>query len=323
LFNGTSGDYDASGSRIVPAFADPQKNPSCISLYGDSFTLGGEVGHADTWGNVLSGLLHCRVANYGVGGYGTDQAYLRFHENTRDNAGIVILGVLSENILRNVNRYRPLLYHSSDGAGKFGLKPRFVITGNSQLRLVPLPALSYEEMLRTINWPEKYLEDEYFIPGGKSGIVRGKFPYTLTIIRVLARNFHIQAAIRGVPWYKDFYEKNHPSGGLMVTFGIVEEFCREAKERHKVPVILLIPSGLDLVYYDTAGEWTYSNLRVLLEQNGVEFLDAGPKFIEYLGGKDPKILFKNYRAHFNKAGEEALARIVYAYLKEKRIIGAK
>ena len=69
-------DFDASGARPSPTFPKPGRE--CVALYGNSFTYGEEVGDADAWGNVLSGMLGCRVANYGVGAYGTDQALLRF-----------------------------------------------------------------------------------------------------------------------------------------------------------------------------------------------------------------------------------------------------
>ena len=103
---GQDGERDAVGSRIIPLFPDPASYSPCVALYGDSFTWSSEVDHAHAWSNVLSGLLQCRVANYGVGGYGTDQAYLRFLHNEKDVAPIAILNHLSENILRNVNQFR-------------------------------------------------------------------------------------------------------------------------------------------------------------------------------------------------------------------------
>jgi hypothetical protein len=94
---------DKIGSRYVPEFPDPDKYQACVSLYGDSFTWGDEVDDVHAWGNVLSKLLHCRVSNFGVGGYGTDQAYMRFHYNKNDKPKLVILGFYTENIQRNVS----------------------------------------------------------------------------------------------------------------------------------------------------------------------------------------------------------------------------
>ena len=77
----------------------------CVSLFGDSFTFAAEVSDSEAWGNVLAGLLGCRVANYGVGGYGSDQAFLAMKSRPADGAGVVFLNHLSENILRNVNQF--------------------------------------------------------------------------------------------------------------------------------------------------------------------------------------------------------------------------
>ena len=43
----------------------------------------GYRGLADGWVEQLSRKLGCRVANYGVSGYGTDQAYVRFQRITQ------------------------------------------------------------------------------------------------------------------------------------------------------------------------------------------------------------------------------------------------
>ena len=90
----------------------------CVSLYGDSFT-------ADiTWGNIVAEKLGCDVANYGVGGFGIDQALLRFKHSTDDFARVTLLGFFSEDIARHITRnfdvwvYRPRKYGSSGYATK-------------------------------------------------------------------------------------------------------------------------------------------------------------------------------------------------------------
>jgi hypothetical protein len=97
---GHDGLRDARGSRINPAFPDPTKYKAWISLYADSFTWGSEVDDDHAWSNILSEMLRARVANYGSPGYGTDQAFLRFSHNAGDEAQIVFLNHMSENIKR-------------------------------------------------------------------------------------------------------------------------------------------------------------------------------------------------------------------------------
>src|SRR5262249_49512032 len=66
---------DSSGGKMNAEF--PQPGNGCISAYGDSYVWGNDIPTQDGWPEQLSHKLGCRVANYGVGGYGTDQAYIR------------------------------------------------------------------------------------------------------------------------------------------------------------------------------------------------------------------------------------------------------
>ena len=69
--------------RPSPAFPEPGE--WCVTLYGESMTYGDEVTDAEAWGNVLAQRLGCRVGNFGVGGYGSDQALLRFIASIPNN----------------------------------------------------------------------------------------------------------------------------------------------------------------------------------------------------------------------------------------------
>ncbi len=313
-----SGNYDKSNSRVIPAFPDPDKASSCVSLYGDSYTYGAMVNDNDAWGNVLSTLLGCRVANYGVIAYGTDQSYLFFRKNKNDLSRVVILGYLSENILRNVNQYRPLLYCNA-AKEKFALKPRFIINNSGKLELVPLLKINYRDFLQLLESPGKYLKYEYFMPGGNAGIYKKSFPYAFSLSKVLSGNFHIKAKLQGVPWYAEFYDIKHPSNALAVTFNIMRQFYIDADNLQRKPVILIIPTVLDLEYYQKNKKWPYESLKYMLSNGKIEFIDAGPGFMEYLGGRNPNVLFVA-RHHFNSDGERVLAGIVYAYFKNSGII---
>jgi hypothetical protein len=61
---------DRTGAKYNSDF--PQPGHACASAYGDSFVWGDDVPLADGWIEQLSRKLGCRVANYGVPGYGTD-----------------------------------------------------------------------------------------------------------------------------------------------------------------------------------------------------------------------------------------------------------
>ena len=134
---------DPTGAKLNSDF--PKTGDACASAYGDLFVWGDDIPLADGWVEALSRNLGCRVANYGVSGYGTDQAYLRFRRNTRDEAPIVLLGIFPENVMRNVNQYRAFLGFSLH---PYWLKGRFALDGSGHLDWIPRPRIDAADFIR-------------------------------------------------------------------------------------------------------------------------------------------------------------------------------
>lgn len=310
---GNGVEYDLKGSRIVPSFSDEYQ--SCVSLYGDSFTWSAEVDNEHAWGNVLSKLVSCRVANYGVGGYGSDQAYIRFRRNTNDESSIVFLNHLSENILRNVNQFRDLLY---PGTG-LGFKPRFIINEKGILELLPLPTFDVTQYKDVVMHPNKYFKNEYFIPGGTSGLTLASFPYTISIIKAL-KHFRIKAKLHDEPSYLEFYKKNHASRALEITSAILEAFYNDAIERGKIPIITIIPTGRDLLYFLKYDVWPYDSLIDKLSDHDILVFNFGPGIIKHLNNSDPCLLFDKCSAHYNETGYKILANVAYELLIDQQLL---
>ena len=304
------GDYDRSGSRVVPAFPDPDRQPACVSLYGDSFTWGEEVDNEHAWGNLLSKLLACRVANYGVGGYGTDQAYLRFHHNVRDHAPIALLVHLSENITRNVGQFRNLAVP----VPQFLLKPRFILDGQGQLELIPMPVISEKNYVDANRNPEKYFKHDFFVPGGLSGNQKITFPFSLAMLRAFKR-FNIRNKFTGEPNYANYYLAGHPAQGLQITAAIIQRFHQEALCRGQEPIVAIFPTGYDLVYYQKAHRWVYQPLMDDLQEKGIKALNIGQEIMSRLGDRNPCAIYTWCGGHFNAAGNEMVAEIIFRYLK--------
>jgi len=310
-----SDEHDSTGSRIIPAFLDSTESQNCISLYGDSHTWSDGVDNRHAWSNILSILVGCRVANYGVGGYGSDQAFLRFRMKTDDSSKIVFLNHLSENILRNVNQFRDLLYN---GEG-IGFKPRFIIDEKGSLTLIPLPTFSTEQYKDVVLRPAQYFSNEYFLPNGLSGASIASFPYTFSVLRAL-NHFHVKAKFLGEPWYHDFYKKDHPSMGLEVTTKILASFHDEAIERGKVPVITIIPTGIDVLYLLEHGVWPYQSLIDELSLYGISIFNFGEGIMSHVDNRDPCSLFRSCSGHLNQEGYEILASVAYGFLLKRQLL---
>lgn len=302
-------EVDASGSRLVPAFPEP--GGECGSLYGDSMTWGAEVDSEHSWANVLSRLLGCRVANYGVSAYGTDQALLRFELERGDRAPLVVLGHLSENILRNVNQYRRLLYPINE----YGLKPRFVVGEDGELELIPLPTVSEAEFARLTREPELFLPYEYFRLRDPKRVRILRFPYTLSILDAFG-DFRVRAELARRPGHAEFYDPEHPSGALAVTAGILERFEAGARRQGRLPLPLVIPTGSDFEYFLRTGAWSFQPLIDRLAARGVAAFNPGPAMVAALAeGRHPcELVFRRCSGHFNEEGYALLARALYEEL---------
>lgn len=294
------------GTRSDPKFRS--EAPPCVSIFGDSFTWSSGVGDADAWGSVLGSKLGCPVGNYGVAGYGTDQAYLRFL-SLPAKGKFVFLNHLSENILRNVNQFRPLLYPGQE----FAFKPRFVMAGG-QLQLIPIPDIEAEKIQSFLRDPERYLDNEFFLPGGKAGVQKFAFPYSFSLAWVLADNFNIHAAIRGVPRHMQFYDPDHPSRALAVTSAILVAFAEAAAKRGQVGVVTIIPTCRDLRYLYTTGRSPYRELTARLFAQHIRFIDFAEEIALRTNRSEPEKLYDTCSGHFNKAGYRLLAEITADYL---------
>ncbi|MFZ2089020.1 MAG: SGNH/GDSL hydrolase family protein [Desulfobaccales bacterium] len=316
-------DYPTYAARLNPLLGWPspqaleqeaQAAPgkAAISAYGDSFTAGYGVEPEYAWSNVLGRMLSRQIANYGVPGYGTDQAYLRFHDNAKDTANLVFLGLLSENVQRNVNQLRNFIIPNS----QCQTKPRFLLDDKGALQLAPLPDLTAENYRDFIESPERFLEHDYFRPGGPSGAQHLGFPYTWSILK--AHRFFYNRYVLGYTSYLQFYQPGHPSRALPLTMAIVQQFHREAKDRGKHPIVLIFPGPEDFPYYQQHKKPLYEPLLQEFQRRGIEYVDLGVEIIKRLGSRDYSEIFLAGRySHFNEKGNRLVAEIIYDYLKSK------
>ena len=317
-------DRDGYGARISPD--SPIAAPPCLSLYGDSFVYGDEVSHAAAWGNQLAKILGCKVFNFGVSGYGTDQAYLRFLGNTVDPSSVVMLGMQSENIVRNVNQNRAFLYAPVVGP----LKPLYWLDGDRQLRLDPMPQLEASSYETYIKDPRRLFPHEYFIPDSSpyaeqrvgfpyaTGVVRGLLGYKRTYIGLLYYLGNVP------PWYADFFDATHPSGALDVTQSIIGHYVDTAEGRGKTPIIMFMPTSRDIKSYLSNGKWVYETLYQRCRLSGYHCFDAGSAMLEELGaehvitvGVCEYFCFHplTLHGHYNEKGHRILAHVFLNYLK--------
>jgi hypothetical protein len=307
-------DLDVNGAQRNPYFPTAAKQGSCVSLYGDSFTEGGDASSPiKNWGNVLSHLSSCYVANFGTGAYGTDQAYLRFEANRDDASPVVILGFHTDDVLRNLTRNRDLLVYLQ----WYGLKPRFVLDARGRLRLVPIPDLTEEEYLRAtgIAGDLLRLKDENFQPGGPAGVVKLEFPFTVSVTKNMLRFYGFRSKLAHQPEWMSFLAPGHPLHALEIVVGISHKFTEVAHQRAKTPVVIVLPHSLDFAYFQNHGAWPYQTVLDGYAQDSIPYIDFGPYLLASANkrGKTYKEYF-GASLHYNDEGNALVAQFVHEWL---------
>lgn len=304
------GESDKDGAR--KDHSSYKDSEPCIDVYGDSFTYGHPKGEY-AWPSLLSDRLKCRVRNFGVSGYGTDQAHIKFLLRN-NHSKIVILNHLSENIIRNLNQFRNFIYPIH----QFSFKPRFIID-DDELKLISTPKIPNEKIFNFLKQPEKYLNNEYFIPNGPSGIQHLGFPYSIKVLKSF-NHWHVQKKIRNIPVrYIEFYSQDHSSKGLKLTNEIMNDFYNQATASGLTAILTVFPTCRDLEYFSEHRKYPYESLINLFEQTGIKYIDFGPIFISR-NKNNFENLYQECRGHFNEEGEALISEVIYEYIHDNDLL---
>ncbi len=215
-----------------------------LSSFGDSFTYGAGVRLDKTWQKQLSTLnASFEILNYGSGGYGLDQSYLRYlQEGTTYSPHIVFIGFMSENIERNVNVFRP--FYSDFYHGNILTKPRFVVS-NDKLHLLKNPISTTEDHKRFIKQDRVSLvklgEHDYHY---QARYRAGRFDF-LPSVRFSKVCWHVLTTrlIRPVYSLSGMYVKS--SEAFRVTAAIFDAFYQKVLENGALPIIVIYPDPRD------------------------------------------------------------------------------
>ena len=279
---------------------------------GDSYTWGDEVGDEDTFEAQLEALdPRVECVNLGVAAYGTDQALLRWkREGERLQPDVLVVGLLLENIGRNVNRYRPLWY---PGSGSAPAKPRFVLAGstantelahgsssasNPELVLVPQPFATGAELAAAIDDGsviERLREHEPWRWSSSwwsvSSLARGAAALVSDRERDVER---LWRDIDGEPF--------------RVTLALLAAF------RAPRVIVLVFPREVDLAELEGGARPYWSELLAALERAKIEHVDLAPELSRALAEhrRDAELPHPYVGGHLSRVGNELVARRLHA-----------
>ena len=238
-----------------------------ISSYGDSFVHCDDVSNENTWQSFIEQReKKFEVLNLGVGGYGTDQAFLKYKLTQKNlDADMVLIGYMTENSNRNVNTYRPFYIKNTQDIN-FS-KPRFIYEKN-QLRLIPNYFSSLNQMEVLAKKPKEHFNllgaDDYFFNNSyKSSL----FDF-LPSIRFI--NISMDKICNSLVLEKQYSDNSEM---FIVTKNIIEQFYREVVLNNSLPLIVVFPNKWDVLELMRGNKLRYLGLLNFFEKNNLQYID--------------------------------------------------
>jgi hypothetical protein len=303
----------ASGVRGLREYADLAPVGALrLACFGDSFTFGDEVQDSFTFQAFLESLApSVEALNLGVPAYGTDQALLRLRRDGIHGARVVVVGLLLENIGRNVNRYRPLW---TPRTLALFAKPRYVVEGGA-LVLVPQPFEEGRDFARAVRSGAVLgllAEHEYW--RDRPAVWTGRWS---SIGRLAAGWFAYRARSPRRMWLD--------SGGepRRVTLALLDAFRESALAQGAEHVLVLVfPMRKELAAFREAGRAYWSGLPDELAARGLDALDLAPALAEEDARceQDPARPTLYVAEHFSSHGNLVVARAIERWLIAKKLL---
>lgn len=320
--DGSSDNYRANsqGIRADSNYTTyPDSAKLRIATFGDSFVHCDEVNNSETWQEHLNNIdSRLETINFGVGGYGTDQSFLRYLEDGRKlHPDIVIIGFMTENPTRNLNTFRPF-YHPETGLPLS--KPRFELDEHG-LRLIKNPLSNLRDYERLLNDEKSVLlelsKNDFFY---NYRYAEHPLDFFLSV-----RLFKILRLIYLKPKERIFNKMvyNTDSKVYKITAAVLEKFYNTALENGAVPIIVFIPNSGDFWRLNEHKTKNYQPFMDMMDRKGIKYLDFTEEFMnEILVDKNPESFFApDY--HFSTKGNQYIAKYIYQYLKKNNYLDKK
>jgi hypothetical protein len=309
----TRNDINSLGARSLHEYQDLHKT---ISVYGDSWTFGLGVEIADSWPIQLEKMANCGVLNFGVNGYGTDQALLRLeHTYAQAPSATVLLCITLENINRCVSINQA--FYQAKGMAP---KPRFVVEGGRVSLLNPFDSpqkvrdliLDHPEKLVALAQVYDYWYQEKTLFGRPWSI---SFPYS---VQMAARMpFLVRRARIGLTDVSAHIPLYHDEQTFAVMRGILRRYRDLAAQKRFTPVVLILPTLREVRRYLATRQIEYQPLHDFLDSESITYVDVLGRFADHA---DYPALFLHREDHLSPSGCQVVAGVVYQALVDRGAI---
>lgn len=288
-----------------------------LAAFGDSFTFGSEVSAADSWPTQVHGVSGGRyeVLNYGMGGYGPDQAYLKYRA-TEDRYGsdIVIIGFMVENIARLVNVFRS--YYVRWDRSLAIAKPRFQLVDH-ELVLFSAPLSSPMDFSSLIDNESETLcrlgQKDYYYQNHYNAGAFDLLP-SLRVAKIV--NQFVQDRTGDAIWTMAG-DYNINSEAYLLLIAIFDRFIDDVLSAGKLPLVLIFPEWDDIQSRSQNKPRRYQALYSALEKKGVPILNLDEPLSD-ISDEAQKQNIMMPGGHYSPMGNRVVAENLTSYLDSKK-----
>ncbi len=287
----------------------PQDNVLRIALFGDSMTR-------TDWGFFLERNLadlryNVEVMNFGVGGYGIDQMYLRWEiEGKKYSPNLIIFGFYPMDIARCLEVHK--LKNWGILGGIFFSKPRFLMdSNNGTLKTVNYPTVNFDKILDDAKSFDDlpYIEYDSIYVDNKNDYKNyfWRISYLLRFIEInLTDNRFTQMSYRRNDLYYDMSKE-----GANLSLKIIKLFQQSVKEEGSDFLTIVLPMQSDLFHLKNGKPLRYKPMIDVIETFS-PVIHAEEKMKDY----DLEKLYIPNDGHFDSFGNEIVAKILSEYLEK-------
>jgi hypothetical protein len=299
----------------------PAKEQYTMKVFGDSFAYAAGMKDSETFEYLIEEKTGWECLNYGVTGFGTDQALLKYMD-TEVKTKYTVLCVLDENIERCLDTCRGLL-DSRQGKKP---KPRFWMRPDGSVILLENPIQNAADLrkLKDRLFLESLRQHHYWSDYYKrlNAPSKVQWPGTLTIIRhfdyfwgLFCRQAKhkvsptFETHLTRAPYYH-MYEEG--AEGLKIMQYVINTFVATAKARNEIPVVLLFPKRETLEGIRRYHKKPYQSLVTFLKMAGYDFIDFGDTFVT---GDMAAYFIED--GHYSRIGNEVVANTLIDFVQRR------
>jgi hypothetical protein len=319
--NGTLYESNDIGVRARRTYSPtPPAGITRIAVFGPSFAHADDVALEDAWTYLMEqSQPELEVMNWGVGGYGTDQAYLLYTtQGARYASHVVIIAYEEDNLRRNVNRYRPFV-HPATGIPL--TKPVFVLDGDG-LQLLENPFHDMATLRKTaMSAPDHFLDvacpHDFFCVRERYQPSPFDFLKSYRFLRTLAFQIRHRGNLPYLSTWRDSYSDPLQTE---VTYRLLRMFAETAQRNGSTPVVVMFAYRVTMEEYAAGKPPMYDGISNRLRSAGVRVLDLTPEFVKANHGSTDFTGFFAPGGHYNEVGNRVVSRAVVTYLCQEKML---